>query len=254
MKSIWIIAKHTYKEIIRQRLLYGVFLVAALLTGASFFLATISLDQNERVLQNVGLMSIHILTLFICTFVCTNSMSHDVDRRALYFLFPKPVNRTEYVLGKFLGFTLFLTTTLGILGGIFSIGVAFLDPHILPVAGINLLYSLLELSLLLGVAELFASFTAPLNASLYTLALYAIGHSQTSLKMFVADLHNIFLNRVIDAVYYLLPNLEKFDVHKATLYQGPIPASSLPWAIGYWVLYVVIVLYLTVQVVTKREF
>ena len=253
MNVIWSIAKATYKEIIRERLLYGIFLIAALITGASFFLATISLDQNARVLQNTGLASIHILTLFICTFVSTISMNRDIERRALYFLFPKPVSRSQYVLGKYTGFVLFLGTTLLVLGGLFSLGVALINPHVLGAAFINLAYSFMELSLLLSVAVLFASFTAPLNSALYTLALYVIGHSQSALKEFVSELHNSFLNAVIHGTYYILPNLEKFDVRKSTLYQVAIPTQQVVWTVTYWLLLTAIVLYLAGLVNAKRE-
>jgi len=253
MKIIWSIASATYREIIRERLLYGIFLIAALITGASFFLSTISFDQNVRVLQDIGLASIHVLTLFITVFVATNSLSRDVDRRALYFLFPKPVSRMHYVLGKYVGFILFMITTLVILGGLFSVGLAVIDTHVLLAAGINIMYSFLEISLLLALATLFASFTAPLNASLYTLAIYFVGHSQSSLRTFVAQLNNGFLNAVIKTVYYVLPNLEKFDVRKATLYQVPIPHSQVFWTLIYWALYLAIALYLAVLVTKKRE-
>jgi ABC-type transport system involved in multi-copper enzyme maturation permease subunit len=248
-----VIAKNTYREISRERLLYGVWLAAALLTGASFFLATISLDQNARVLQNTGLASIHLLTVFITVFVATNSMAHDVDRRALYFLFPKPVSKQQYVVGKYLGFILFLLSTLLILGGLFSIGVAFLNSSVLGAAAINLAFSFLEVSLLIALATLFASFTAPLNAALYTLSLFFIGHSQSTLKAFVADMNNRFLEWVINGVYYILPNLEKFDVRKATLYQVEIPAMQVVWAVTYWVFAIVIVLYLATLVFRKQE-
>jgi ABC-type transport system involved in multi-copper enzyme maturation permease subunit len=253
MHVIWSIAKATYQETIRERLLYGIFLVAALITGASFFLATISLDQNARVLQNTGLASIHLLALFICVFVSTISMNRDVERRALYFLFPKPVSRTQYVLGKYLGFLLFLVTCLIILGGLFSIGVAFINPAVLPAAAINLAYSFMELSLLIALAVLFASFTAPLNAALYTLALYVIGHSQTSLRDFVSQLDSPFLSAIIRGVYYILPNLEKFDVRKATLYEVPITHGQVLWSVVYWVLFTSIILYLASLVTKKRE-
>lgn len=248
-----VIAKNTYREIVRERLLYGVWLAAALLTGASFFLATISLDQNTRVLQNTGLASIHILTVFITVFVATNSMAHDADRRALYFLFPKPVSRSQYVIGKYLGFLAFLAATLLILGGLFSIGVAFLNPAILGAAAINIAFSFLEVSLLIALATLFASFTAPLNAALYTLALFFIGHSQTTMKQFVADMENGTFQWLMNAIYYLLPNLEKFDVRKATLYEVAIPASQVGWTLVYWVFAVVIVLYLATLVFRKQE-
>ncbi len=253
MNIVWSIAKATYTEIIRERLLYGVFIIAALLTGASFFLATISLDQNTRVMQNTGLASIHLLSLFISVFICTNSMNRDVDRRALYFLFPKPVSRHQYILGKYLGFTLFLLTTLAILGGIFSLGVALVTPSILGAAAINIAYSFMEITLLLALATMFSSFTAPLNASLYTLALYAIGHSQTGLRQFVAELSNSFLDAVITGVYYILPNLEKFDVRKATLYEVAIPGAQTMGTVVYWILYTAVVLYLANLVMKKRE-
>lgn len=254
LRPAFVIAKNTYKEVIRERLLYGVWLAAALLTGASFFLATISLDQNSRVLQNTGLASIHLLTVFIAVFVATNSMNHDVERRALYFLFPKPVSRPQYVVGKYLGFLMFLGTTLLILGGLFSIGIAFLNSSLLSAALINIAFSFLEVSLLVALATLFASFTAPLNASLYTLALFFIGHSQTTLKGFVSDLGNKSLEWIINAVYYILPNLEKFDVRKATLYNVAIPAEQVGWSIFYWVIMVSVVLYLATLVYRKQEF
>src|ERR1700743_837436 len=97
------IAKNTYREIIRERLLYGVFLIAILVTASTFFLSTISFDQNSRILENLGIASINIFVAFIMIFVTTNSMYKDLERRALYLLFPKPISRSQYVIGKFLG-------------------------------------------------------------------------------------------------------------------------------------------------------
>lgn len=247
------IAAATYREIIRERLLYGVLVVAALITAASFFLATISLDQNSRVLQNTGLASIHYLTLFITVFVATNSLNKDVEGRALYFLFPKPVSRADYVLGKYLGLLAFALTALAILGGLFVAGALALDSSIVGAAAINLGMSALELSLLTALAVLFGSFTAPLNASLYTLAFAFIGHSQSSLKNFFSEINNRFAEGLVNAVYYVLPNLEKFDVRKATLYEVPISAAHVLWAIAYWALLLAIVLYLAILAVRKRE-
>jgi ABC-type transport system involved in multi-copper enzyme maturation permease subunit len=244
LRPIGIIAKNTYREASRERLLYGIWVAAALITGASFFLATISLDQNTRVLQNTGLASIHILTVFIAVFVATNSMAHDVERRALYFLFPKPLSKSQYVVGKYVGFLMFLFTTLLILGGLFSVGVAFLDTGVLMAALINICFSFLEVSLLLALATLFASFTA----------LFFIGHSQSSMKEYVSALGNSTLTWFTNAVYYLLPNLEKFDVKKATLYDIAIPASQVGWSLFYWIIAVSVVLFLATLVVRKQEF
>jgi Cu-processing system permease protein len=255
LSPIWTIAKNTYRELIRERLLYGVFLAAALATAFSFFLSTVSLGQNARILQNLGLAIIHLFVLFILVFVTTNSVAKDLDRKTVYFLFPKPISRGQYVLGKYAGLLLLLVTTLAILGGVFIIGViALKEISLVSAALINLGYSFIELSLLIALAQLFASFTAPLNASLYTLALYIIGHSFTSLREFVADAGNAAVLKLIELCYYVLPNLEKFDVRSATLYNLNLPTSQVVWSLFYGAIYIAFILFLTTLVTRKREF
>jgi ABC-type transport system involved in multi-copper enzyme maturation permease subunit len=252
---VWTIAKNTYRELIRERLLYGVFLTAALLTSLSFFLSTVSLGQNARILHNIGLSTIHLFTLFISIFVATNTISKDLDKRTVYFLFPKPISRGQYVVGKYIGLLLLLLTTLTILGGVFIAGVLATGEHSLVGAAlINLGYSFVEIAVLISLAQLFASFTAPLNASLYGIALYIIGHSLTALRMFLAEQGQRVMRKVIDVLYYFLPNLEKFDVRAATLYGIHLSASQVAWSLVYAVIYIALMLWLTTLVVRNREF
>jgi Cu-processing system permease protein len=255
LSPVWTIAKNTYRELIRERLLYGVFLIAALVTALSFFMSTVSLGQNERILHNIGLATIHLFALFILIFVTTNSISKDLDKRTVYFLFPKPISRGQYVAGKYLGLLLLLLTTLGILGAIFLLGVvATGHGGLVGAALMNLSFSFLEIALLIAIAQLFASFTAPLNASLYTIALYIIGHSLTFMRDFLASEGSAFSLRLIEMCYYLLPNLEKFDIRAATLYGISLTAGQVVWSIFYGILYTGVILYLTTLVVRKREF
>lgn len=254
LSPVWVIAKNTYRELIRERLLYGVFLMGALVTAFSFFLSTVSLGQNARILHNMGLSSIHLFTVFILIFVTTNSVSKDLDKRTVYFLFPKPISRGQYVLGKFKGLLLLLLTTLVIFGGIFLVGVSFTAPELVGAALTSLAYSFVEVSLLIALAQLFASFTAPLNAALYSLALFLIGHSLSALRDFVSEQGGGFLLTLVNACYYLLPNLEKFDVRGATLYGIALPASQVLWSLLYAAVYTGLVLYLTTLVIRKREF
>jgi Cu-processing system permease protein len=251
---IWVIAKNTYRELIRERLLYGVFLIAALVTALSFFLSTVSLGQNARIMHNIGLGAIHLFVVFILIFVTTNSVGKDLDKRTVYFLFPKPISRGQYVLGKYVGLLLLLLTTLGILGFLFILGVLGTEKSLLGAALINLSYSFIEISLLVAFAQLFASFTAPLNASLYTIALYIIGHSLSFLREYMTNLGGVFLGHVTTWCYYILPNLEKFDVRAATLYGIPLNAGQVVWSLVYAIIYTSLILFLTTQVVRKREF
>ena len=253
LQSIWSIAKNTYREIIRDRLLYGILAVALLVTASSFFLSTISLEQNNRVLENVGLASIHLFSFFICVFVATTSMARDLERRALYLLFSKPISRSQYVLGKFVGFLLLLLTCLAILGGLLALGILFTSKGLLLAILINLVYSFLEVSFLLAWAVLFASFTAPLNAALYTTGLLIIGHSLQTLQAYAARFSPPLVQKFISICYYLLPNLEKFNVRYPVLYGIHVPFTSFFWSLIYWLVYGGLVLFLAMQVTRTRE-
>jgi ABC-type transport system involved in multi-copper enzyme maturation permease subunit len=254
LRLIWVIAKSTYKEIIRDRLMYGILIVALLVTASSFFLATISVGQDPRVIQNVGLASILLFSTLIAVFVTTTSIHHDFERRALYLLFPKPISRTQYALGKYVGIVLILLTTLIILGGVLALGVSFTHAEVLSNIAINLGFAFLEVSFLIALAELFASFTGQLNATLYTLAFFIIGHSLATVKQYIEGMTvSPFVVGMVKGAYYLLPNFEKFNVRSATLYHVPISSAQVLWAVLYWALYTVIVLYLAVQITRKQE-
>jgi ABC-type transport system involved in multi-copper enzyme maturation permease subunit len=253
LSLIWTIAHNTYREIIRERILYGVFLIAALVIGSSFFLATISFDQNARVLQNIGVAAIHLFSVFILIFVTTNSIAKDFDRRALYLLFSKPISRAHYALGKYVGLLLVLLTTLAILGGFYVLCLLAIDRSVTGPVLINLCYSFLEISLVVALAQLFAFFTSPLNATLYSIALYIIGHALPTLKTYTDTNSPTITRGLIDICYYIFPNLEKFDVRGATLYSLSLPASQVIWSIFYGLLYIGIALYLGIVVIRQRE-
>lgn len=253
LTSIWTVAQITYKEIIRERLLLGILLVAVLLTSASFFMATISLDQDARVLQDTGTAAIHLFAFFITIFVATNSMSKDLDRRALYLLLPKPLSRGQYILGKYTGLLSLLFTTLLILGGLFVFGLLLMNRSLIPGTMVDLCYSFLEIGFMLSFAILFSTFTAPLNAALYTIALFMIGHSLGTIRQYAAQQGLTAMKQLISVSYYILPNLDKFDVRSAILY-GLYPThQSVIWSIIYGVIYTSLVLWLSILVIRRRE-
>jgi len=255
LMPIWVIAKNTYRELIRERLLYGVFLMAALVTAMSFFLSTVSLGQDARILHNLGLNTIHLFTVFIMVFVTTTTVARDLDKKTVYFLFPKPISRGQYVLGKYKGLLLLLLTTLTILGGLFWIGVVATGHGDLSGAVFtSLAFSFVELSVVIAIAQLFASFTAPLNAALYTLAFYIIGHSLSFVRDFLVQQNNTLALKLANFCYYFLPNLEKFDIRAATLYHIALSPTQVLWSLFYAIVYAGILLFLTTLAVRNREF
>jgi ABC-type transport system involved in multi-copper enzyme maturation permease subunit len=248
-----IVAQLRYLETIREKLLLGVLVAAALITASSFFLATISLGQDARVQQNTGLTAIHLLSLVVLVFVTTTALARDTERRTLAFLFPKQVTPLRYILGNYLGLFAFGFTIIGILTLVFSIGASFTHPASIVPALISSGYALLELSIVLAMAILFGSFTAPLNASLYTLGFWMIGHSQQGLLNYASSEGNEALTPLVSAIYYVLPNLGKYDVTNSLLYSIPITTQEVLVTLAYTALYTTLLLGLSFLVTRQRE-
>jgi ABC-type transport system involved in multi-copper enzyme maturation permease subunit len=244
----------TFLEQLRNRLLLAVLVLGALGTATSFFLASISFDQTARVVQNLGLAAIQLTAVLVCVVATTTSINHDAERRVWYLLFSKPVSRAQYVLGKYLGMVLLLLTVLLTLGAVFSIGILFVDKSLLGTTWVTLFFSLLETSLIIAIATLFGCFTAPLNGAFYTFALTIVGRSSAGVRDYLSGVEGADVaRRLSDVVYYVLPNLAKFDVRRSLLYGIEITPTQVATSVLYWAAYVALALWLAIVVMRKQE-
>jgi ABC-type transport system involved in multi-copper enzyme maturation permease subunit len=252
----WAIATATFRESIRDKFILGITAVGVLITGLSFTTGAISLDQGTRVIQNTGLTAIFLTTLFITIFTTTSSMSRDTERRALYFLFPKPVSRAQYTLGKFLGASILLSTTLWLMTLLFAVGYSAIDRSWTGYSSIltTTLFAWMEMELIAGMALLFATFAAPLNAALYTIGFTVIGHSFVVLQEYLArqDGSESTL-KLVDALAVVLPNLEKFSVRDELLHGLGLPTIWIVGTVAYAILYTVFLVFVAARMQRQRE-
>src|SRR6185503_4578378 len=94
------VATNTYRESIRERVLYNLVFFAILMTLSGLLLGRLSIRQDEKILKDVGLASVELFGTLIAIFVGVGLVSKEVDRRSLYPLLAKPLDRREFVLGK----------------------------------------------------------------------------------------------------------------------------------------------------------
>ncbi|MFP6624972.1 MAG: ABC transporter permease subunit, partial [Myxococcota bacterium] len=119
LQRIGTIAENTIREAIRNRLLYTLLFFAVALIGTGVLVSNLSYVEGERILQDVGLAAIRLMSVGIGTFVGVGLIHGEIERRTLYTILSKPVSRVEFLLGKYLG--LVLTTWLMLV----VMGIAF---------------------------------------------------------------------------------------------------------------------------------
>lgn len=249
------VARNTFREAVRDRVLYNLVLFVLLITGAAVFLGDLTAGYVGRVIVNMGLSSALIFGAFIAIFVGVGLVSKEIERRTIYAIFSKPVGRGEFIIGKYLGLCLTLALNIIVMGAGISAALWYVHgTRFIPGmwAAIGLIF--VELMILTAVAIMFSSFSSPSLSALLTFFIFIIGHFSTSLRDFAASLSSQGIKIFFDILYYVLPNFSNFSfITQAANLMTP-PASLVGMSLLYALVYIAVLLSITVLVFSRRNF
>lgn len=106
MAKIWAIAHNTFKEAVRNRILYILLIFALLILGSSGIISDLTIAEKERIIRDLGLASISFFGLLIAVFVGIGLVYNEMDKKTIYTIISKPIDRYQFLLGKFFGLLL----------------------------------------------------------------------------------------------------------------------------------------------------
>ena len=105
------VAANTFRETVRERVLYNLVFFAILMTLSGLLLGQLSIRQDEKILKDIGLAAMDFFGVLIAVFMGTGLVSKEIERRSLYPLLAKPLTRGEFFLGKFAGLAFTISRT-----------------------------------------------------------------------------------------------------------------------------------------------
>jgi len=256
-RRITAIARNTFREALRDRVLYNLVLFVLLLTIGAIFIGELSAAQESKIIIDLGLSAMLLFGTFIAIFVGTGLVYKEIERRTVYAMFAKPVGRGEFLVGKYLGLCLTLLVNVAVMGAGISLALIYvrggwdvLALSIWPAVG--LIY--VELMILTAVALLFSSFSSPALSALLTFFIFIIGHFSADLKAFASSLGTQSARVFFGALYYLLPNLSNYSFITPAGH-GQTPQTSLALAsLLYAFLYIIILLAAATLIFNRRNF
>jgi ABC-type transport system involved in multi-copper enzyme maturation permease subunit len=251
------IARNTFREAVRDRVLYNLVLFVLLLTGGAVFLGELSAAQEAKIIVDMGLSGVLLFGVFIAIFVGVGLVYKEIERRTVYAIFAKPVGRGEFLVGKYLGLCLTLAVNVAVMGAGVSLALLYvrggwdsLALRIWPAVG--LIY--IELMILVAVALLFSSFSSPALSALLTFFVFVIGHFSADLKTLSASVGTGGARLLFAALYYLLPNLSNYAYITAASHGVTPTAADFFGATLYGLAYIVVLLAASTLVFKRRNF
>jgi ABC-type transport system involved in multi-copper enzyme maturation permease subunit len=251
---IFAIAANTFRETIRNKILYTILAFALLVIVLSRFLADLSVGELTRIIVDVGLACIHLFGLLIAVFIGITLISNEVERKTVYLILSRPVPRWEFLLGKAVG----LGATLALVTFVMSLTLflVHLGYEGTPAIGIFIASAgiYMELVLLVCLASLFSSFTTPTLSAIFTLSMFLIGHVSKDLMVFGGRSSSRAVRLASDVLFYLLPNLENFNWKNEVVYGGVRSFSILLLPAGYMLSYCAAILVLACLIFSRKDF
>ncbi len=248
------IAANTFREAVRDKILYSLLFFALVMIGSSVLVAELTIGEFLKIVKDVGLGSISIFGVLIAVFVGIQLVTREIDRKTVYTVLSKPVHRWEFIVGKFLGLgsTLFVELSIMTAGLLILVGITGSEFAPALAGAVALIY--LELLFLTAFSILFSTFSTPTLSALFTLSVYAIGHMSNDIYRFGQKADAEWIRVASRALYYLLPNLEYFNIKNEVVHDVDMLPGQIGYAVVYGLVYTAIVLFAAIVIFERRDF
>jgi ABC-type transport system involved in multi-copper enzyme maturation permease subunit len=251
------IALNTFRESVRDRVLYNLVLFVLLLVIASVIMGRIAVGQEAKIAIDVGLSAMTIFGVLIAVFIGIGLVSKEIEKRTISVILSKPVNRSTFILGKYFGLCLTLLVNTTVMAAAITIALVYLKNGLDP-AQLNLWPAayliLLELLIMTSVALFFSCFSSPALSALFSLLIFLIGRWSPDLKLLAETSGSAVTRTISRALYYLLPNLANFNYINETAHGQMAPARIIVGNTIYTVCYIAALLAASILIFERRDF
>ncbi len=254
MGAIGVIALNAFRESLRDKILYNLVLFAGLLIGLSVLLADLTITEHHKVIVDMGLAAINLIGVIIAIFVGISLVNKEIERRTIYTIMARPISRTFFILGKYLGLVLTLFVNLAVMLGVLLVTLWLYHVPVEPALFQAVQLIFVEVLVITAIALFFSTFSSTTLSAIFTLGLYVIGHLTADLRGMVANNESALVKAVVNGLYYLCPNLEMLNIKGQAAVGILVAPEHLMLASLYGLLYAGVLLSGACLVFQQRDF
>jgi ABC-type transport system involved in multi-copper enzyme maturation permease subunit len=252
-----VLATNVFREVVRDRILYIVCFYTIVLGIAIRLLPDFAAATEDKMFLDFGLAAMSILGLIVAIFVGTGLINKEIEKRTVLVLIAKPVSRSEFITGKYLGLLMVLAVLIAAMTVIYLI---FLQIGHISYPMVSILVSTIflffQLSLMAAIAVTLGVFTSSILATALTFAVYLAGNITQDLLQLGRLSQSPGIERITQALYLVLPDLSRLDLKNDAVYGfGALPDPiTLLLNAGYGLLYTIMLLLIAIFSFSQREF
>lgn len=249
------ITLNTFREAVRDRVLYNLVLFVFLLVASAPIISQISIGMEKLMLVNLGLSSISLFGVIIAIFVGIGLVSKEIEKKTLYTILSRPVRRWEFIAGKYLGLLLTLVVNAVLMTAgfylalwIFTNGLTRADAMLL----VAIYFIVLQFMMMVAITLLFSTFSSPIFSAIFAFALFVIGTFGNDLRNFAA-MSKGATKWLATGAAYIVPNFASLNVISQTAHEQSVGGYLIFFNTMYALLYSLAVTAAAVLVFERRN-
>src|SRR5437868_8121461 len=213
-QRLWYVGFNTFREAVRDRVLYHLTFFALLLVGSTPLFGKISIGLERIVLVNLGLPAITVFGMVIAIFIGIGLVSKEIEKKTLYTVLSRPVRRWEFILGKYFGLSLTLAVNtffmaMGFFAALLYVAHSFTRADLSLFTALH--FIMLQFMMIVAITLLFSTFSSPLLSALFAFGYFLIGNFAEDLRG-AADLLEGFSRTLVLGISYLVPNFTALNI------------------------------------------
>jgi ABC-type transport system involved in multi-copper enzyme maturation permease subunit len=234
---LWSIASVSFREIIRDKILYNILVIAVLLMGLGFLASKMTFVRPDRVIMDFGVSAVSLSLVAIGTFIGASQLNREVERRTMFLALSRPISSYQFVAGKYLGLLLVLFLNWFLVSAVF-LGVLLMAGGVAQhsfslTLFLALILLLFQSWVVASFAVFFSTFSTTSLSSVLVIGLFLVGNNVSQFHALATRIHSRFASSTVEALSILLPNLEYFNLGTKVTYGIPVPFSFILIAVGY---------------------
>jgi ABC-type transport system involved in multi-copper enzyme maturation permease subunit len=254
MGAIGVIAVNAFRESLRDKILYNLVFFAGLLIGLSVLLADLTITEHHKMIADMGLAAINLIGVIIAIFIGISLVNKEIERRTIYTIMARPISRTFFILGKYCGLVLTLFVNVSIMLAVFLLTLWLYHVPIVPslFQAVQLIF--VEILVVTAIALFFSTFSSSTLSAILTLGVYVVGHLTADLRSIAANGGSRAVKAVVEALYYVCPNLEMLNIKGQAAAGIVVTPQYLMLAVLYGLAYAGVLLVGACAVFHRRDF
>lgn len=253
MIRIWVLSINNLRENLREKVLYNSLIFALLMIAASLLLIHLNVGDSHRLIVDLGVASLNVFGTMVAMLIGSYTINREVEQKTIYAVLSKSVHRYEFVTAKYIGLVLTLLVNTAVLLMAFLIVLYVMGVVIEPVLFKAVLLIFLESMIVAAFGIFFTTFTTPTLSIICSVSLYATGHLLGNLRT-LGQNFNKGGQVLIESLYYVLPNLEQFNVKARVVHHLDVASGEIFWALSYGLLYTAFLVLIAALIFERRDF